>query len=106
MSVNCVIIRFDLVKSGTYIEIVMLFFHNQQLIEQYAMAVPSKPKEFSFSITVTSQWALWRLKSPAYELFIQPFVLTHSKENIEAPRHWPLWGESTGHQWIPLTKGQ
>ena len=20
------------------------------------------------------------------------------------PRHWPLWGESTGHRWIPLTK--
>ena len=28
------------------------------------------------------------------------------KENIEAPRHWPLWGEFTGHRWIPLTKGQ
>ena len=20
--------------------------------------------------------------------------------------HWPLWGEITGHQWCPLTKGQ
>ena len=20
------------------------------------------------------------------------------------PRHWPFWGESTGHRWIPLTK--
>ena len=20
------------------------------------------------------------------------------------PRYWPLWGESTGHRWIPLTK--
>ena len=28
------------------------------------------------------------------------------KENIKAPHHWPLWGESTGHRWIPLTKGQ
>ena len=27
------------------------------------------------------------------------------KENIKAPRHWPLWGEFTGHQWIPRTKG-
>ena len=26
------------------------------------------------------------------------------KENIKAPRHWPLWGESTGDRWIPLTK--
>ena len=28
------------------------------------------------------------------------------EENIEATRHWLLWGESTGNQWIPLTKGQ
>ena len=28
------------------------------------------------------------------------------KENIEAPRHWPLWGEFTGDRWIPHTKGQ
>ena len=28
------------------------------------------------------------------------------KENIKAPRHWPLWGEFTGDRWIPLTKGQ
>ena len=27
-------------------------------------------------------------------------------ENIKAPRHWLLLGESTGHQWIPFTKGQ
>ena len=28
------------------------------------------------------------------------------KENTKAPRHWPLWGKSTSHRWIPLTKGQ
>ena len=28
------------------------------------------------------------------------------KENIKAPRHWPLWGEFTGNHWIPHTKGQ
>ena len=28
------------------------------------------------------------------------------QKNIEALRHWPLWGESTGVRWIPLTKGQ
>ena len=26
--------------------------------------------------------------------------------NIKAQLHWPLWGESTGDWWIPLTKGQ
>ena len=28
------------------------------------------------------------------------------KENIKAERLWPLWGELTGHQWIPCTNGQ
>ena len=28
------------------------------------------------------------------------------KENIKAPRHWPLCGEFTGHRWIPRTNGQ
>ena len=39
-------------------------------------------------------------------LFFQPFVEAHIKENIKAQRHWPLWGESTGDMWTPLTKGQ
>ena len=39
-------------------------------------------------------------------LFIQPFVQAQIKENIKAPRYWPLWGEFTGHQSIPLIKGQ
>ena len=28
------------------------------------------------------------------------------KENIKAPRYWPLWGESISDRWILLTKGQ
>ena len=28
------------------------------------------------------------------------------KKNFKVPLHWPLWGESTGDRWIPLTKGQ
>ena len=28
------------------------------------------------------------------------------KENIKAPRQWPLWGEFAGDQWIPRTNGQ
>ena len=46
------------------------------------------------------------LKSPAHRLFAQQFVQAHIKENIKALRHWLLWGESTGDQWIPLAKGQ
>ena len=28
------------------------------------------------------------------------------KENIKAPRHWPLYGEFTGDRLIPGTKDQ
>ena len=34
------------------------------------------------------------------------FIQEQIKENIKAPRHWPLWGEFTDDRWIPLTKGQ
>ena len=39
-------------------------------------------------------------------LFAQPFVQAQMKENIKAPRHWPLWGEFIRDRWIPRTKGQ
>ena len=32
----------------------------------------------------------------ASRLFTQPFIQAQIKENIKAPRHWPLWGEFTG----------
>ena len=35
----------------------------------------------------------WHLKSLASRLFAQ-FVEAQIKENIKAPRHWSLWGES------------
>ena len=38
-----------------------------------------------------------RLKSPAARLFTHPFIQAQIKENIEAPRHWPLWGEFTSN---------
>ena len=34
------------------------------------------------------------------------FVQAQIKENIKAPRHWPLCGGFTSDQWIPCTKGQ
>ena len=43
---------------------------------------------------------------PASRLFTQPFIQTQIKENIKAPRHWPLCGEFTGDRWIPRTNGQ
>ena len=55
---------------------------------------------YCYDITVTSQWASWRLKSPVSRLFAQAFVRAHVKENTKAPRHWPfLRGEFTGDWW-------
>ena len=42
----------------------------------------------------------------ASPLFIQLFIQAQIKENIKAPRHWPLCGEFTGDRWVPRTKGQ
>ena len=57
-------------------------------------------------ITVTSKWAPWRLKSPASQWFTQTFIQAQIKENIKAPRHWPLCGEVTGDPWIPRRNDQ
>ena len=37
--------------------------------------------------------------------FIQPFIQALIKENIKAPRHWPLCREFTGDRWISPHKG-
>ena len=60
---------------------------------------------FQWTITVTSYWVRYRLKSPASRLFNQPFIQTQIKENIKAPRHWPLFRESVNspHKW-PVTR--
>ena len=55
-------------------------------------------------ITLTSQWSRWRLKSPASQLFTQSFIRAHIKENIKAPRHWPLRGEFTGTGEFPAQR--
>ena len=44
----------------------------------------------TYSITVTSWWTRWHLKSPACRLFTQPSVHAQIKENIKAPRHVTL----------------
>ena len=37
-------------------------------------------------------------------IFTEAFIQAQMKENINAPRHWPLWGEFTGDRWIPPHK--
>ena len=38
--------------------------------------------------------------------FLRLFIQTQIKDDIKAPRHWPLCGEFTGDRWIPHTNGQ
>ena len=45
------------------------------------------------SICQTEMKLKWHLKSPASRLFTQPFVQVQIKENIKAPRHWPVTRE-------------
>ena len=66
----------------------------------------AKPESDWLAITMTSLWARCRLKSPASPLFTQSFIRAQIKENIKAPRHWPLCGKFTGDRWIPRTNGQ
>ena len=42
--------------------------------------------------------------SKASRLFTQPFIQTQIKENIKAPRHWPLCGEFTGTGEFPTQR--
>ena len=56
------------------------------------------------TITLTSSWPRWRLKSPASRLFTQSLIRAQMKENIKAPRHWPLCGEFTGTGEFPAQR--
>ena len=57
-----------------------------------------------YRITVTSLWTWWRLKSPASGLFTQLFIQAQIKENINAPRHWPLCRNSPVTGEIPAER--
>ena len=59
----------------------------------------------AFIITMTSHWAWWRLKQPAFRLLIRLFIQAQIKETTESRSHWPLREEYVIDQWIPCTKG-
>ena len=57
---------------------------------------------YIYSLKSYNEALKWRHNAMACPLFAQPFAQGHIKENITAPRHWPLRGVSTGDS---LTKG-
>ena len=41
-----------------------------------------------------------------HECLLNRSTKAQIKQNIKAPRHWPLWGEFTSDRLIPHTEGQ
>ena len=71
-------------------------------------------RQVLISKTVCPNWQIWcrysdvimsAMVSQITSVSIVCSTACLGKENIKAPRYWPLWGESTGDRWIPLTKG-
>ena len=69
--------------------------NTQQTIKVFTNIIP-------LIITMTSEWARWRLKSPASRLFTQPFI----QRKHQSSAFMLLCGEFTGDRWIPPTKGK
>ena len=86
---ECNILYFDL----NFTEVFSYGSNWQYVINGSGNSLASNRRQI---ITMMSQWARWRLKSPASRLFTQPFIRAQIKVNIKAPRQWPLCGEFTG----------
>ena len=57
-------------------------------------------------ITVTPEWVRWHINHRSLDYLPSHLLRPRSNRKIKAPRHWPLWRESTCDWWILLTKGQ
>ena len=70
------------------------------ILKRHLRLKPVKGSQLHYGDVIMSvKWTLSRL-------FAQLFVQAQTKKSIKGPRHWHLWGESTGDRWIPITKGQ
>ena len=61
---------------------------------------------YIFAITVSHNKRDGVSNRQRLDMFAEPFVQAKFKENVKAPRHWSLWGESTDDRWIPFSRGQ
>ena len=91
------------------------------LVQDYSNSIA---KHWSYCSLELSHWIIawnttiieWHIDMPVENhyndvimsamAFTPLFIQAQIKENIKAPRHWPLWREVTGDRWIPHTKGQ
>ena len=65
-----------------------------------------KQKMQGFIHVFTLQWRHDERRYGVWNHQPYTFIQAQIKENIKAPRQWPLWGEFTYDRWIPHTKGQ
>ena len=81
--------------------------HNLVRLDSHKMQTFSPPvqstkplinnvKRKTWNITMKSQWAPLCIKSLASRLFPQALVQAQINENTKTPRHWPLWGVTSG----------
>ena len=56
----------------------------------------SHPARYLYTLRWRHNGRDWVSNHQASPLFTQPFIQAQIKENIKAPRHWPLCGEFTG----------
>ena len=77
-----------------YIGRVLAFSHSSYICYYYF-------EHFHYTDVIMTEWCL---RTPASLLFTKPFIQAEIKENIKAPRHWPLCGEFTGGRWIPAQR--
>ena len=69
----------------------------------------SKPQQTTINITVTSQWARWRPKSPASRLFTQTFIQADQRKHessaslafVRGIHRWPV---NSPHKWTVTRK--
>ena len=65
-----------------------------------------RKRSIQFELESFHHTALKHLNLLLAHPFVQQSVHVKNKENAKLYITGPLWWESTGHRWIPLTKGQ
>ena len=100
ISLSSVVIVGGVIESNFLRSVILLIIRhcrNIHLVIDYHIHISQVPSQFTYSdtITVTSQWAQWRLKSPASRLFTRLFGRRPKKTSKhKAPRQWPCDGNS------------
>ena len=92
-----------------------MLFQSYDATITYPIDQNSYLNNHKFCWKITSHIPSQNIKNAIWNIYTQAFITVTSQwvrgvsitsASIKAPRHWTLWGESTGDLWIPLTKGQ